>query len=165
MRDARGEWRHREAGPVPVVAARRSSQHRRAEQERGRAPSPGHRVVSQRQLPRHVHHTRTPQVHQGLARKATGHVAGSPLPGGREAPWPAAGPGRQVPRPQEVPVAPDYMGRRAEDTLLQGAHPEPAPRVVPPGPVPQSYQEEGTGSGHRTDTHASGKLVQKSQTT
>jgi len=92
-------------------------------------------------------------------------VAGSPLPGGRETPRPASGPCRQVSRPQEVPVAPDYMGRRAEDTLLQGAHPEPAPRMVPPGPVSESHQEEGTGPGHWTDTHASGQLVQKPQTT
>jgi len=165
VRDARGERRHRTAGPVPVVAAGRPSQHCRAKQERGRAPGPGHRVVPQRQLPRHVHHTRTPQVHQGLARQAAGHVAGGPLPGGREAARPAPGPGRQVPRPQEVPAAPDHLGRRAEDPLLQGAHPKPAPRVVPTGPVPESHQEEGTGPGYRTDAHAGGQLVQKPQTT
>lgn len=139
-----------------MVAARRPPQHRGAEQERGRAPGPRHRVVPQRQLPRHVHHTRAPQIYQGLARQAAGHVAGSPLPGGGEAPWPAAGPGRQIPGAQEVPAAPDYMGRRAEDPLLQGAHAEPAPRVVPPGPVPESHQEKGTGPGHRTDAHPSG---------
>lgn len=165
VRDARGERRHRAAGPVPVVAARRPSEHRRAEQERGRAPGPRHRVVPQRQLPRHVHHTRAPQVHQGLARQAAGHVAGGALPGGGEAARPAAGPRRQIPCAQEVPAATHHMGRRAEDALLQGAHAQPAPRVVPPGPVPEPHQEEGTGPGHRAHSHASGQLVQEPSAT
>lgn len=159
MRDARGERRHRAAGPVPVVAACRPSQYRGAKQKRGRAPGPGHRIVSQRQLPRHVHHTRTPQVHQGLARQAASHVAGGALPGGGEASGPTVGPGRQVPRAQEVPTAPNHMGRRAEDALFQGAHPEPVARVVPARPVPESDQEKGVGPSHGADAHASGKLV------
>jgi len=57
------------------------------------------------------------------------------------------------------------MGRRAEDPLLQRAHPKPAPRMVPPGPVPQSHQEEGTGPGYRTDAHTGGQLVQEPQAT
>lgn len=165
MRNARGERRHRTAGPVPVVVARRPSEHRRAEQKRGRAPGPGHRLVPQRQLPRHVHHTRTPQVHQGFARQVAGHVARGPLPGGGETPRPTVGPGRQVSGPQEVPVAPDYMGRRAKDPLFQRAHPESAPRVVPAGPVPEPHEKEGTGPGHRTDAHPGGQLVQKPQAT
>lgn len=57
------------------------------------------------------------------------------------------------------------MGWRAEDTLLQGAHPESAPRVVPPGPVPEPHQEEGIGPGHWTNAHTGGQLVQEPQAT
>lgn len=165
MRDARRERRHRAASPISMVAAGRPPQHRRTEQERGRAPGPRHRVVPQRQLPRHVHNTRAPQVHQGLARQAAGHVAGGPLPGGRKAPWPTARPRRQVPRPQEVSTAPDHMGRRAEDALLQRAYPQPAPRVVPAGPVPEPDQEKRAGPGHRANAYPGGQLVQKPQAT
>lgn len=165
MRDARRERRHRTTGPILVVAAGGPPQHCRTEQKRGGAPGPRHRVVPQRQLPRHVHHTRAPQVHQGLARQAAGHVAGGPLPGGGEAARPAARARRQVPRAQEVPVAAHHMGRRAEDALLQGANPQPAARVVPAGPIPEPDQEEGTGPGHRSDAHAGGQLVQEPKTT
>ena len=162
LRDARGERRHRAAGAVPVVAARRPPQHHRAEQERGRAEGARDSVLPQRQLPRAVRHPRVAQVHEGIAREAPGDVAGGALPGGREVARESARAGRQVPRAEEVPAAEDDLGRRAEDALLQGAHQEPVARVVPAGPVPQPDEEAGAGASHGVDADTGRELVQES---
>lgn len=67
-----------------MVAARRTPQHQRAEQERGGVKGASDRVLSQRQLPGSVQHPRDAQVHEEFAWEVAGDVAGGALSGGGE---------------------------------------------------------------------------------
>lgn len=130
MRDAGGERRHRAPGQIPVVAARGTPQLCRAEQKRIGAASARSRRLPHGQLSRTVPYLREPPLHQGLALEIASHVAGGALPGGREAERQASGTRRQVPSAQEVSVAANHLGWRAEDALLQGADAIAAAGVV-----------------------------------
>ena len=143
--------------------ARRPSQHPGAQPERGGAARPGDCRLSLGPLPRALRHPREAQVHQGLAREAAGDVARGPLPGGGEAEGTAPRACRQVPGEEEISTAEDDMGRRAEDTLLQGEDQVASQGVVPAGSVSESRKEEGTRRGDGADAHAGRQLVQEPQ--
>ncbi|GIY34697.1 homeobox protein SIX6 [Caerostris extrusa] len=73
--------------------------------------------------------------------QTAGHVARGPLPGGREIEGPTPGPRRQIQGEEEVSPATNYMGRGAEDTLLQREDPESAEGMVPAGSLSKSDQK------------------------
>ncbi len=136
LRDARGERRRGEARPLPLVTPGGAVRLRSPREERVCPARAGSRGLSRGKLPRALPHTREPQIHKGLTREAAGALARGALPGGWETPWASLRTRGQVPRPKEVSIASDDMGRRTENALLQGEDAASLERVVPAGPLP-----------------------------
>ena len=86
------------------------------------------------------------------------------LRGGGEGTRSAAGSGRQVPRPAQVPSAADDLGRRGDVVLFQGEVADGAEAVVLTQPVPVTAREEGPRRDDRTDHDPSQQLVQEQTT-
>lgn len=158
LRDSGGDRGHRTIGAVLVVTSGQRGFHFRA-----RVGSEGSRCgrLPRGKFQRAVPHSRDAPLHARLSRETPGHVARGALSRGRAVARETPGSRRQVSREEEVPAAQDDLGRGAKDALLQGAHPGPAPGVVPAGPLPQPGQEARAGAGHGTHSDTSGQLVQE----
>lgn len=146
---------HRAAGPVPVVVA----QLRQAAQARERAEGQSDRGVPPWKLQGAVPAAGEQPVLRAQPPQAPGALAEGALRGGREAPRTSAGCRRQVPRAPQVPAAPDHMGRRGDQLLLQGEVQDGAARVVRQQPVPQPSGEAGACRGHWAHHYSGVQLV------
>lgn len=152
---ARGEHRASWALSVVPPGVRAPPQKWECSQSESRS------CFSSGELPRALQDPGEPPVFAAQPPEAATAVAQSALHRGREAERPSARRRREVPRPEKVPPAPLYLGRRGDELLLQREEQEYPPRVVHPQPLSIPTGEKRAGRGHGTHDHASQQLVQK----
>lgn len=120
VRELGGDRGHRAPRQVPLVPTCRCPWLRRRSAEPTRVcdASEGAGRFPRRKLWCSLPNPPEPPVYARVARQASRSVAWRALPRGGEAPRATAGPGGEVPDPQEVSPTTHHLGRRAEDTLL-----------------------------------------------
>lgn len=161
MRDVRGERRHRQTVSIPLVAPGSPVHLRSLQPTRVGVEGPGYSRVQRRAISGALPSPDQSKVLEAVPRQAAEPLVGGPLLGNGKTARKTPRSSRQVQDSQEVSASADHMGRRTEDALLQGADETHPPGLVPPGSIPESGEEAGTGASKRAHTDAGGKLVQE----